>query len=582
MKKRFKKTKRETLALLIIKTVVIASLICGAFAFIRWNMMCNVVSYQLTDKTDISYEANRIDSRKGNGDPLPELLNEMTQYAYTAVNVPDIYVPSSDEIISSILNWSTVSKSVSCVSSGTVYDTPGCYSVAVITDEAGNIIGENTERFIMNIWFREGECELYSFAENTSDDPEAASLFEELKNSSSFPSHVRYDIEVDSAYINRKTHEFIPCKFRIKNEEPVFNSDGLDHINTTSKEFSISVKEKDFEFIEFSADSEHFPHCADPCFGGEKQEDIDRILECFELVRFRGGISDTEKFSKLMEESDTYNEQSYSVYLNGEMYNVFMIDILKYKTPEFMNLFRKNVIHFSIIVFIIATLLCRHRYYKNKTKYALEDYERDLTNHLAHDMKTPLMAIGGYAENILDGKLTEEEKKEYLEAIIENVEFADSTMSRTLMLNSMDGNAGFKYETTDVGKVVSEAVKKYEPLLEQNNISFSLEGGATVKAESTSFEKIVENLISNAVKYTPENGSIKVMIDKNKMVISNTVNGKIDTRKLKEPFVRGEESRSNLGGSGLGLSIAERAAALNGFRLNISCTDNEFKAEVKF
>ena len=51
MKKRFKKTKRETLSLLIIKTVVIASLICGAFAFIRWNMMCNVVSYQLTDKT---------------------------------------------------------------------------------------------------------------------------------------------------------------------------------------------------------------------------------------------------------------------------------------------------------------------------------------------------------------------------------------------------------------------------------------------------------------------------------------------------------------------------------------------------
>ncbi|WP_044973746.1 HAMP domain-containing sensor histidine kinase [Ruminococcus sp. HUN007] len=145
------------------------------------------------------------------------------------------------------------------------------------------------------------------------------------------------------------------------------------------------------------------------------------------------------------------------------------------------------------------------------------------------------MAIGGYAENILDGKLTDEEQKEYLEAIIENVEFADSTMSRTLMLNSMDGNAGFKYETTDVGKVVSEVVKKYEPLLEQNNISFSLEGSATVKAESTSFEKIVENLISNAVKYTPDNGSIKVTADRKKT-------GHFQYRKRKDRYQKAQRS----------------------------------------
>ena len=51
---------------------------------------------------------------------------------------------------------------------------------------------------------------------------------------------------------------------------------------------------------------------------------------------------------------------------------------------------------------------------------------------------------------------------------------------------------------------------------------------------------------------------------------------------LKKPFVRGEKSRSNLGGNGLGLSIAERAAALNGFKLNISCANTEFSAEIKY
>ena len=581
MKKRFKKTKRETLKGLIIKTVVIASVICIALAYIRWDVMIRNINDQFKGVTnrDFAEIANRIDSTS-ESDPLPEFINKMTENAYTAVTVYDFSTPSFDEVLSDILGYSYIDHSyvVGVDYIGSIYGTPGCYSVAVITDKKGNIVGENTERVLLNIHFSDEDySELFSFAEETSDDPEVVSLFREIKNHDS--EYLRVDMEMDSVYINRKTHKFIPCKGRIKNENDRYLTDN-DQVN--SREFSISVDDNGYELIEFNRENGSSPEVANLIFNGEKQEDIDRILECFKLSPFGGGISDIDKFKSIMNESDSYNERNYQIYLNGEPYYVYTINFLKYKTPEVMKLYHKNVICLSVLVFIIAALLCIVKYSLTRTKYVMEDYERDLTNHLAHDLKTPLMAIGGYAENILDGKLTEDEKKEYLEAIIENVEFADSTMSRTLMLNSMDGNAGFKYETTDVGKVVSEAVKKYEPLLEQNNISFSLEGSATVKAESTSFEKIVENLISNAVKYTSESGSIKVMIDKNKMVISNTVNGKIDTRKLKEPFVRGEESRSNLGGSGLGLSIAERAAALNGFRLNISCTDNEFKAEVKF
>ena len=72
------------------------------------------------------------------------------------------------------------------------------------------------------------------------------------------------------------------------------------------------------------------------------------------------------------------------------------------------------------------------------------------------------------------------------------------------------------------------------------------------------------------------------MADRKKLVITNTVNEKTDVKDLKKPFVRGERSRSNLGGSGLGLSIAERAATLNGFSLKLSCTDTEFRAEVRY
>ena len=86
---------------------------------------------------------------------------------------------------------------------------------------------------------------------------------------------------------------------------------------------------------------------------------------------------------------------------------------------------------------------------------------------------------------------------------------------------------------------------------------------------ASDLEKIIENLVSNAVKYTPENGTVKITADKKQLIVSNTVKEKIDTKELKTPFVRGDKSRSNTDGCGLGLSIAERAAAVNGFKLNV-------------
>ncbi len=78
-----------------------------------------------------------------------------------------------------------------------------------------------------------------------------------------------------------------------------------------------------------------------------------------------------------------------------------------------------------------------------------------------------------------------------------------------------------------------------------------------------------------------KNGEIKGNFNKKSITITNTVSKKVDTKDLKRPFVRGDKSRSNAKGSGLGLSIADRAAESNGLKLKISCTDKEFKAELK-
>ena len=139
-----------------------------------------------------------------------------------------------------------------------------------------------------------------------------------------------------------------------------------------------------------------------------------------------------------------------------------------------------------------------------------------------------------------------------------------------------------KPEQIALEKLAAELLQKYEPLLAEKQITHRIEGSATVEADPAAMETILENLISNAVKYTPERGEVRVAVEKKVLRVTNSVAQKLEVKKLKEPFVRGDAARSNVKGNGLGLAIADRAAEANGFKLNLSCTDTEFKAELKF
>ena len=130
--------------------------------------------------------------------------------------------------------------------------------------------------------------------------------------------------------------------------------------------------------------------------------------------------------------------------------------------------------------------------------------------------------------------------------------------------------------------MVEDILSKYTLLLHEKEIVYSVSGNAEVHAEKAAMETIIENLISNAVKYTPNDGTLKITIDKKHMTVINAVSEKIETKELKRPFVRGDAARSNADGNGLGLAIAERAALANGFNLAISCTDTEFKTDLIF
>jgi signal transduction histidine kinase len=272
---------------------------------------------------------------------------------------------------------------------------------------------------------------------------------------------------------------------------------------------------------------------------------------------------------------------STAVIIDQQRYLLSARIIVDYAAPPVVKYFCTRVLLFAAGISLLALLWCLWKNQKNKLRYAMEDYQRALTDNLAHDIKTPLMAISGYAENIRDGSLPEAKQKQYVGAIIENVSYTDALVSRTLRLNHMGETKQGKPEEIAVGELVGELLRKYELLIEEKQITYSIDGGVTVQADPAALETILENLISNAVKYTPEGGIIQIKMDKKTLTVTNTVTQKLDVRKLKEPFVRGDGARSNVKGNGLGLAIADRAAKANGFKLKLSCTDTEFQAELR-
>lgn len=570
MKKKSRKIKRTTLPKLLIKSFSIAAIVCLIFSFCCWLMFTleaeNQIESDIQNNTYIIKDfIDKLETTEDINDKSAELNAKLPMNTYYDIEFKNIH-SSSPFIISS--NNST-----------------DCHAISVIVDKNGNITATNRLKLTTVIKFGKNDPEngIFVCDETAFDYPEVKQLYSDYRRlrEKDYSEEKIIGVEFESIYVNKNDNTFIPHKGKIKLLKGDPENDHFDAKVLETKEIDITIDDDNFELIEVTNDSsENYPVCRLSGFRGEEQEVIDRYKESYKFQNansLSGHYSDNDIGKEYY-----WAERIFTVYIDKQPHTVYLIYMANYRTDAFIKCYLTYIALFSLLVLGITALYCWRKNIINKTKYAMEDYQRDLTNHLAHDIKTPLMAIGGYAENIMEGQLSDEEQKKYLSAILENVAFTDSIITRTLFLNNLGSTPDSKMENIQVEDTIREAIKKYEPMLAEKNITVTTDGSAKVKADRTAFEKITENLISNAVKYTPENGTVRISAENKKLTITNTVTKKIDTKNLTQPFVRGEKSRSNTNGCGLGLSIAERAASANGFKLDISCTDKEFCAELKF
>lgn len=209
---------------------------------------------------------------------------------------------------------------------------------------------------------------------------------------------------------------------------------------------------------------------------------------------------------------------------------------------------------------------------------------KQFINDVSHDFQTPLQNIKGYAALIQDDATSEEERQQYTDVIESETERLSALTKQLLLLTSLDSlSIPIHQETFPLDKQIKDVIQKYRWLMEEKNISLSLEiDQVTFTGQEEYTEKIWENLLSNALKYTAENGMIDVTLQEtdSEVVVSFTDNGigiaREHQAQLYDRFYRVDAARhSKIEGTGLGLAIVEQAVALHQGTIDVKSEVNK-------
>ena len=205
-----------------------------------------------------------------------------------------------------------------------------------------------------------------------------------------------------------------------------------------------------------------------------------------------------------------------------------------------------------------------------------EYLKRQLSEDIAHELRTPVTNILSYMEMMIDGVMEPTQGRlkncydelSRLSGLVTDIERLHSAESDDLRLN---------YEDLDVYSLADTILKSFETALREKKIEAKIVGEETiVSADRGRLSQVIANLLSNAVKYTDENGKITVSVKQKEgsaeIMVKDTGIGidKDDQSRVFERFYRTDKSRTRkTGGVGIGLSIS--AAIVKAHHGNIWC-----------
>lgn len=212
---------------------------------------------------------------------------------------------------------------------------------------------------------------------------------------------------------------------------------------------------------------------------------------------------------------------------------------------------------------------------------------RELVANVSHDLRTPLASLQGYLETLLlkEGQLTPEEQRFYLETATKHCERLGKRVSELFELAKLDSKETQLYlEPFSLAELVQDAVQKLALSAKRKQIALNAhfpEDSPFVLADIGLIERVLENLIENALRFTTEGGKVTVALsqDKESIAVCVTDTGcgipAEDLPYIFDRFYRvGNNRHEGSGSAGLGLAIVKRILLLHGCSIEAESTLN--------
>ena len=210
-----------------------------------------------------------------------------------------------------------------------------------------------------------------------------------------------------------------------------------------------------------------------------------------------------------------------------------------------------------------------------------ETLQTDFVSNVSHEFKTPINAIEGYASLLQDSQLTDEQKNAYIDKIIFNTRRLSDLVGNILLLSKVNNQTiSLKASTFRLDEQVRQSILALESKWEKKEIEFDID---LDEIEYTGYENLLShvwlNLIDNAVKFSPQNGQIRIRLKQldGSVTFSIWDNGlpipEADIDRIFNKFYQGDNSHASEG-NGLGLALVRKLVAAAHGTINVTSSED--------
>lgn len=224
---------------------------------------------------------------------------------------------------------------------------------------------------------------------------------------------------------------------------------------------------------------------------------------------------------------------------------------------------------------LVLTLLCCR---KKKARLMQRQKNEELMLAIAHDIRGPLMAIGGYAENM--GQLIEaEEGRHYRDEILSNVSYMNTMITNIICyLKDREADKSEK-SAVSIREIFEKKAAQYQDLIDKNKLTIAICGDVKLQTDAKMFGYIADNLVTNAVKYAKPETEVQIRIDKDSVTVRNQAEHIPDCEpeELWNPTKTGDAVRTGRNGGGMGLGIVRRFLEACGYTGEIRMEGDVFE-----